>query len=335
MRSLRPEGAIWTELEEADTHEDVLHVTTPHHEDPDATQKISVETLREAHRRTSGAAHEASLGLVPPAQDGHLQRRVQVVAETGEATLPVEVAALLEQQASVISERILCHDLTEQALSGQRELRFGSGRGGGGGLHGSAARSCVIGVTSAVAGEGKTTVAMHVATAVAQNSYKRVCLLDLGLGDDDICRRLNLPTDETTGLSDLVEASDSHEAAAVIGLLRMVRLPGLDNLVVVPGGRAPKRPARAAHSPWLPEVIAALRERFDIIIVDLPSVGSGNALPMLPLMSGVVMVVGAGVTPREVVDEALDRVGRANVLGAVLNGTKSHLPDWLLNRVKA
>jgi Mrp family chromosome partitioning ATPase len=338
MRSIRPEeNRLWTADPDVDDDADTIEreVILPPHSvpsmDPDATQKLLIDNLSDGHPGTVQIIERHPASHAP-------QRRVQVITDAAEARLPVEVATLLEEQADVISERILCHDLTDQALAGQRaELRYGGGRGGGGLHHGAATRSCVIGVTSAVAGEGKTTAALHIANAVAQNSYKRVCLIDLSFGDDTVARRLGLSSDETAGggLTELIESSDGHDAAAVIGLLRMVRLPGLDNLVVIPGGRSPRRPARAAHSPWIPEVVSALRERFDIVIVDLPSVGSGQALPLLPMMTGVVVVAAAGVTPKAAVDEALDRIGRAHVMGVILNGTRSHLPNWLRRRFEA
>src|SRR5436309_15695214 len=67
----------------------------------------------------------------------------------------------------------------------------------------SPARCFVVGVTSAVYGEGKTTVAMNLAGTIAQNSTHRVSLVDLNLRNWDLQTRLNLPP--CAGLVDVLE----------------------------------------------------------------------------------------------------------------------------------
>src|SRR5436309_524538 len=64
-------------------------------------------------------------------------------------------------------------------------------------------RCFVVGVTSAVYGEGKTTVAMNLAGTMAQNSTHRVALVDLNLRNWDLQTRLNLPP--CAGLVDVLE----------------------------------------------------------------------------------------------------------------------------------
>src|SRR5207302_1142733 len=43
-----------------------------------------------------------------------------------------------------------------------------------------------LGITSAVPGEGKTTIALHLALHIARNTFNRVCLIDLSLGEDEL-----------------------------------------------------------------------------------------------------------------------------------------------------
>src|SRR5436189_4954562 len=57
----------------------------------------------------------------------------------------------------------------------------------------SPSRCFVVGVTSAVYGEGKTTVAMNLAGTIAQNSTHRVALVDLNLRNWALQTRVNLP----------------------------------------------------------------------------------------------------------------------------------------------
>lgn len=181
----------------------------------------------------------------------------------------------------------------------------------------------VFGVTSALVGEGKTTVAMHLAFSIARNSYKKVCLIDMGLGDDEICRRLGVK--QNFGVNNILDGEDS--------VIQTLEVADCGDLSIMPGGPHPENATRAARSPAVPEVITAARQMFDIIIVDLPAVLTGNALPIATYLDRVLMVTCAGVTPRDVINDALDRIGRKRTLGIVLNRIKPSSPKWVQKRL--
>nr|WP_309691971.1 CpsD/CapB family tyrosine-protein kinase [Armatimonas sp.] len=174
----------------------------------------------------------------------------------------------------------------------------------------------VFGITSAVPGEGKTTVAMHLAFSIARNTGRKVCLIDFGLGDNEICRRMGIRTEK--GIVDVLEGRDY--------IIRTLQLSDCGDLAVMPAGRLPRNPNKAARSPAVTEVIAAVREIYDTVIVDLPAVSTGNALPIAEHLDKVMLVVCAGATPKDVVQQAVDRLGRRRVLGVVLNRMKSSVP---------
>lgn len=184
-------------------------------------------------------------------------------------------------------------------------------------------RPVVIGVTSALVGEGKTTVALHLALDIALNNYKKVCLMDLSLGNNVLAERIGV-TGGGPGLVDVLEGT--HHAVPTL------EAQNIEEFCILPAGRAPNNAARAARSPSLPELMAACREMFDVIVVDMPSVASGNALPIAPHIDGFVFVVQAGITPRQVVQEAMQRIEKQKVLGVVLNRATSAAPKWLRRR---
>lgn len=181
------------------------------------------------------------------------------------------------------------------------------------------ATDTVFGVTSAVPGEGKTTVAMHLAFSIARNTGKKVCLIDLGLGDNEVCQRMGVRTEK--GVVDILEGRDY--------VIRTLQLAECGELAVMPSGRLPRNPNKAARSPAVLELFAAVRELYDTVIVDLPAVSTGNALPLVEYLDKVMVVVSAGVTPKDVVQQAIDRLGQRRVLGVILNRTKSALPTRL------
>lgn len=184
-------------------------------------------------------------------------------------------------------------------------------------------RPVVLGVTSSIAGEGKTTVALHLAMDIARNNFKKVCLMDMSLGEDTLSRRLDIKAG--TGIVDVLEGT--HHTIPTIEAM------DCEGLSIMPAGRTPVNAARAARSPSVPEILAASREMYDVIIMDMPSVASGNVLPIVPHIDAVVMVVYAGVTPKDLVASALDRLGQTRVLGVVMNRMTSSMPTWLQRRM--
>ncbi len=185
----------------------------------------------------------------------------------------------------------------------------------------SPSRCFVVGVTSAVYGEGKTTVALNLAGTIAQNSEARIALVDFNLRNWDLQTRLNIPP--AAGLVDVLEGAEDDLSA-------IVRHTELDNLTIVPSGRAAANPARLVRSPRLAEVIATLKMSNDFIVLDMaPVLPVADTKSIVKLLDGVVIVVRAGVTPREIVQRAVETVGSDKVLGVVLNGVQSALPKWL------
>lgn len=185
----------------------------------------------------------------------------------------------------------------------------------------SPSRCFVVGVTSAVYGEGKTTVAMNLAGTIAQNSTQRVALVDCNLRNWDLQTRLSISP--SAGLVDVLEGAEDD-------LANVVHKTELDNFTVVPAGRAAANPSRLSRSPRLYEAMSALRMANDFIVIDMaPVLPVADTRVLAKVIDGVVMVVRAGVTPREIVARAIDAVGADRVLGVVLNGTETAMPAWL------
>lgn len=183
----------------------------------------------------------------------------------------------------------------------------------------------VLGITSAVAGEGKSTIALHLAIGAARDTGRRVGLVDLSLGKDDLRQRLSIPSEAGGGVVDVLEGTGTT--------LKPYLPKDCDDLVIFPAGRTPANAARAARSPRVAEVIQRARELCDIIILDLPAISSGNVAPLSRLTEGIAVVVRSGATPGHVINRALDQIGRERVLGVILNRLKSPVPRWLARRI--
>ena len=178
----------------------------------------------------------------------------------------------------------------------------------------------VLGISSAVAGEGKTTTALHLAMTIARNTFKRVCLIDMSLGEGDLGIRMGIAT-AGEGMVSVLEETDN--------VVPTLQLAECDNLVIIPAGRLPKNPAKLARSPRVAQMLISARHSFEIVIVDLPAVSTDNALPLARHVDGILLVARSGATPSDVITQAIDTLGRDKVIGVTLNRFKSPSPKWL------
>ena len=83
-----------------------------------------------------------------------------------------------------------------------------------------------------------------------------------------------------------------------------------------------------------PDTLGRLRRRFDLIVMDLPSVLVSTDVQVLAgFADRLVLVVRAGVTPAKVVRQALGELDRGKLLGVALNDSRRELPAWLDQRL--
>lgn len=182
----------------------------------------------------------------------------------------------------------------------------------------------ILGITSALVGEGKTTVALNLAMSTARSTNSKVCLIDLGLTGESVLRRLGTSADG---------AGIIHVLEGVNQTFPLLRLRDFEELTVIPAGKVPSNPARIARSPRMAEVLESARRMFDLILIDMPAISTHNARPLAAHMDGIVMIARAGVTPQDVITNAMDHIGREKVLGVVLNRVQFSGPRWLQKRL--
>lgn len=179
----------------------------------------------------------------------------------------------------------------------------------------------IVAVTSAIAGEGKTTVALGLAVMVAQDfPERRVLLVEADLRQPVLA--VDFDVEPQPGL---VEAL---EGIYPVGLgYRETFLP---NLRLLPAGEPTETPSRLLRSSRFAGVLAATRRNHDLVILDAPAllVTSDSAL-VTDQADGVIMVVRSGITPAPIVNRALEMVDGERLRGVVLNGAQSAVPGWL------
>jgi capsular exopolysaccharide synthesis family protein len=171
----------------------------------------------------------------------------------------------------------------------------------------------VIVVTSAVAGEGKTSTALNLALAIAQSKEKRVLVMDSDLRRPNIATYLGLHSE--IGMGEVLSGQCDATSA-------VVRLED-HGLYVLPVAREATNPSELLSSERLNEAIAELRQYFDFIIVDTPPVVPfADARLLAGCADAVMMVVRAGAAPYHTVERAIEALPAGRVLGVVLNGAE-------------
>jgi capsular exopolysaccharide synthesis family protein len=169
-------------------------------------------------------------------------------------------------------------------------------------------------VTSPAAAEGKTSTLSNLGAMFAQTG-QRVVLVSCDLRKPRLGQFFGV--DEKTGLTTAILGEQPVEE-----LVKAV--PGDDNLWVLGSGELPPNPAELLNGRRIQEVFSALRELFDLVLIDSP--------PVLPVTDAVVLardadatllVVAAGQTGRGDLQRAAEKLAQVNarVVGLVLNET--------------
>lgn len=179
----------------------------------------------------------------------------------------------------------------------------------------------LLGVTSCRGGEGVSTIAAQLA-ATAAASAQPVLLVDANLARPSVHATFALPP--APGLAEAL-----LERARPGDLAQRTAVPGLS---ILAAGAAAGRLARACEAASLADVVDSLREGFGLVVFDLPALGAASfAARLAGLLDGVVLVVEAERTRREVVLREKETLARVNarLLGAILNRRRQHIPAWL------
>jgi len=175
-------------------------------------------------------------------------------------------------------------------------------------------------VTSAVPGEGKTTMVEYLGKAFAESGAKTV-LVELDMRKPTFTDRLHLePSDGAHGASLFLAGHGSRTSAPILAT-------STANLFVMPAGPKPPNPIALLGSERLTDLLAHLKSEFRFVLIDSPPVLTvADARVIGPKVDGVVLVARAKRTPRELIERARTQMANtgARILGCALNGVESN-----------
>lgn len=176
-------------------------------------------------------------------------------------------------------------------------------------------------VTSSNRGEGKTTVAACLAITLAKHYNRRVALVDCDLRKPRV--HMLMEVAQRPGLADALQRGN------LLG--SDIRATSLNTLFIVPSGTGRDEPTWLLESLSGSRVMSELLGSFDHVIFDTaPNVAVPDALVLSSEVDGVIIVLRAGATPREVILRGvqLQLEEKENVLGLVVNDLERVLPYY-------
>lgn len=169
----------------------------------------------------------------------------------------------------------------------------------------------VVLVTSSVASEGKTTVAVNYAVALAQQGISTL-LVDLDLRCPMVAREFGFP--RSPGVTDCLLGESTIAAA--------VRPTDLEHLHVLAAGAPVPNPAEQLAGEELVRLLDSIRRSYQVVVIDsAPVLAVADSLHVLALAQMVLMVVALGETPFSTVQKGLTILQRARCgsVGLIVN----------------
>jgi capsular exopolysaccharide synthesis family protein len=177
-------------------------------------------------------------------------------------------------------------------------------------------------VMSAGPEEGKTSISWNLARAEAR-AGKRVLCIEADLRRPTLARHVGTATEGGLSLV-LAGVTDAVDAITTVS--------GVD---VITAGPLPPNPAELIESQRMRKLIQWGEKNYDRVIIDSPPAAVvADAIPMVPMVSGVVIVVRLGHSQRDAVGHLATQLANVNapVLGVVLNGSVSRRSDYAYAR---
>ena len=169
-------------------------------------------------------------------------------------------------------------------------------------------------VTSSVPGEGKSTTSGNLALSLAQSGNK-VLLVDCDMRKPSIHKKFKISN--MSGTAELLLRKESFEDVANCYN---------ENLTIITAGKIPPNPSEMLSSRAMTAFIKEMKKEFKYIILDTPPLQAVTDAQVLSTKAdGVLLVVRAGSTKKELVSNSVDLINKVHgkVIGTVLNGVEN------------
>ncbi len=173
-------------------------------------------------------------------------------------------------------------------------------------------------VTSALAHDGKTTLILNLATALAERGKRNVLVIEADLHHSSLADYLKLKP--WAGLTECLA-----DGATPFSAIRRIEPLGW---YLLPAGEPRRNPTELLQTPAFGQMIQEVSSCFDWVLIDSPPViPLTDSLSLQQHADASLIVVRAGGTPGKAVEQTIAALGKKKILGIVLNGVerKDHL----------
>jgi non-specific protein-tyrosine kinase len=167
-------------------------------------------------------------------------------------------------------------------------------------------------ITSAQPGEGKTLTAVNLAFSFARAYNQTVLLVDADLKRQQVHRYLGIESE--FGLLDYLLDERSMSECLL--------WPEVQKLVLMSGARTIRDSSELLGSPMMHRFVEEVRDRYAdrYVFFDTPPILLGaDTMALAPFVDGIVVIVKANTTSRDMVKKAIDLLPKEKILGVVLN----------------
>jgi len=179
---------------------------------------------------------------------------------------------------------------------------------------------------SSSTGEGTTTIVSSFARLLSIQTDEKVLLVEMNARNPSLRWKLGL--NSQFGVTHFLDGRQPLEA--------IVQPAPQGSFDVVHVGESDPVKIQVNLDRTFPLLLRAALQRYDTVLVDAPPViGAPEVPPMASAVDGVVIVVRAGKTKREIVQRSLEMIEQfeGQVLGLVLNRKKHYIPDFIYRRL--
>lgn len=167
-------------------------------------------------------------------------------------------------------------------------------------------------VTSAVPGEGKSFVTANLAISIAQGIEEHVLLIDCDMRRPTIHTKFGIP-----GIIGLNE-----HLTKKVPLSELIVKTAIDKLSILPVGGLPKNPTELLSSVYMKNLLDEVKKRYSdrFVLIDSPPPQlTAETSALAKRVDGVLLVIRAEKTPRKLVNELIEQIGKEKIIGVALN----------------
>jgi len=176
-------------------------------------------------------------------------------------------------------------------------------------------------VTSSLAGEGKSTAAAMLAMTIARYRNTKTLLMDADLRRPRVHEFFEMQARH--GLADALLGESE-----IIDTIKDTRY---ENLKVITCGKRVSSPTSLLQADKVANILSELKFYFDTVIIDTtPVLPVSDAAQIATETDGVLFVLMAGVTQRDVVERAFSLLkdSRVDIIGTIVNNASQVLPYY-------